>query len=73
LISYNEVTFSDAVFHGFGGRMSVSDVGMTPLNKIMEKCFTEVGLKQRDYNGKSQFGSFLFTEYFNIQVFFGTF
>jgi hypothetical protein len=48
--------YAVAVFHGFGGRMSVTDVGMTPMNKIMERCFKEIGLKQRDYNGKTQFG-----------------
>jgi choline dehydrogenase len=36
--------------------MSVSDVGMTPMNRIVERCFKEIGLKQRDYNGKTQFG-----------------
>jgi len=44
------------VFHGFGGRMAVSDTGMTTLNKIVDRCFKEIGLKQRDYNGRTHFG-----------------
>lgn len=48
--------FVRTVFHGFGGRMSISDVGMTSMNKIIDRCFKEVGLKQRDFNGKTQFG-----------------
>ena len=50
-----------AVFHGFGGRMAVSDTGMTPLNKIIDRCFKEIGLKQRDYNGRTHFGSSAYT------------
>jgi choline dehydrogenase len=48
--------FVRTVFHGFGGRMSISDVGFTAMNKIIDRCFKEIGLKQRDYNGKTQFG-----------------
>jgi choline dehydrogenase len=48
--------FVRTVFHGFGGRMSVSDVGMTGANRIISNVFKEIGLKQRDYNGKTQFG-----------------
>lgn len=48
--------FVKTVFHGFGGRMSVSDVSASPLHKIIDLCFKEIGLKQRDYNGKTQFG-----------------
>jgi len=44
------------VFHGFGGRMTVSDVGPTTVNKIMELCFKEIGLKKRDLNGQTPFG-----------------
>lgn len=36
--------------------MSVTDLGMTPTNKLLAEVFKEVGLKQRDYNGKTQFG-----------------
>ena len=45
-----------AVFHGFGGRLTVSDVGPTTVNKIMELCFREIGLKKRDLNGQTPFG-----------------
>lgn len=48
--------FVKTVFHGFGGRLSVGDVGFSALHKIIELCFKEIGLKQRDYNGKTQFG-----------------
>jgi len=48
-----------AVFHGFGGRMAVSDAGMTPLNRIIDRCFKEIGLKQRDYNGRTHFGLYM--------------
>ena len=44
------------VFHGFGGRLTVSDVGPTTVNKIMELCFKEIGLKKRDLNGQTPFG-----------------
>jgi len=44
------------VFHGFGGRMTVSDVGPTTVNSIMDLCFKEVGLKKRDLNGQTPFG-----------------
>ena len=37
--------------------MAVSDTGMTALNKIIDRCFKEIGLKQRDYNGRTHFGS----------------
>ena len=50
-----------AVFHGFGGRMTVSDVGPTTVNKIMEQCFKEIGLKKRDLNGQTPFGKKLTT------------
>jgi len=45
-----------AVFHGFGGRMTVSDVGPTTVNNIMALCFKEIGLKKRDLNGHTPFG-----------------
>jgi len=38
--------------------MAVGDTGMTPLNKIIDRCFKEIGLKQRDYNGRTHFGSY---------------
>lgn len=44
------------VFHGFGGRLSVMDVGPTTLNQIVGLCFKEISLKKRDLNGKNQFG-----------------
>jgi len=47
-----------AVFHGFGGRMTVSDVGPTTVNNIMAQCFKEIGLKKRDLNGQTPFGQF---------------
>jgi len=50
-----------AVFHGFGGRLTVSDVGPTTVNKIMELCFKEIGLKKRDLNGQTPFGETLTT------------
>jgi len=49
------------VFHGFGGRLTVSDVGPTTVNKIMELCFKEIGLKKRDLNGQTPFGKNLRT------------
>jgi len=36
--------------------MSVSDVGMGGANRVIAGCFKEIGLKPRDYNGKTQFG-----------------
>lgn len=44
------------VFHGFGGRLTVSDVASSTVNKIMELVFKEIGLKKRDLNGHNQFG-----------------
>ena len=38
--------------------MTVSDVGPTTVNKIMEQCFKEVGLKKRDLNGQTPFGRY---------------
>jgi len=48
--------FVRTVFHGFGGRMSVMDVGPTQVNQILALCFKEISLKKRDLNGKNQFG-----------------
>lgn len=48
--------FIRTVFHGFGGRLSVMDVGPTTMNQIMGYCFKEMSLKKRDLNGKNQFG-----------------
>jgi choline dehydrogenase len=48
--------FVRTVFHGFGGRLSVMDVGATTVNQIMRYCFDEISLKKRDLNGKNQFG-----------------
>lgn len=45
-----------SVFHGFGGRLSVIDVGPTTVNQIIGYCFKEISLKKRDLNGKNQFG-----------------
>jgi len=36
--------------------MSVTDVGKSATNKLMGEVFKEIGLKERDYNGKTQFG-----------------
>jgi len=44
------------VFHGFGGRLAVMDVGPTTMNQIMNYCFKEIHLRRRDLNGKNQFG-----------------
>ena len=44
------------MFHGFGGRLTVSDVGPTTVNNIMALCFKEIGLKKRDLNGHTPFG-----------------
>lgn len=48
--------FVKTVFHGFGGRLAVTDVGPTTANNIMRYCFQEISLKKRDLNGKNQFG-----------------
>lgn len=48
--------FVRTVFHGFGGRLSVTDVGQSMVNQIMGLCFKEISLKKRDLNGKNQFG-----------------
>ena len=45
-----------SVFHGFGGRLAVMDVGPTMMNQIMHYCFKEIHLRRRDLNGKNQFG-----------------
>ena len=55
-LSYN-CQFS-TVFHGFGGRWTVADVGPTTINKIMDLSFKEIGLKKRDLNGQTQFGEY---------------
>jgi len=44
------------VFHGFGGKLAVMDVGPTMMNQIMHYCFKEIHLRRRDLNGKNQFG-----------------
>jgi choline dehydrogenase-like flavoprotein len=48
--------FVRTVFHGFGGRLAVMDVGPTTVNQIIGYCFKEISLKKRDLNGKNQFG-----------------
>jgi choline dehydrogenase len=48
--------FIRTVFHGFGGRMTVGDANPSAINKVMDLCFREVGLKKRDINGHNQFG-----------------
>lgn len=48
--------FIRTVFHGFGGRMPVADVGPSTVNKIIDLVFKEIGLKRRDLNGHNQFG-----------------
>lgn len=48
--------FVRTVFHGFGGRLAVMDVGPTTMNQIMHYCFKEIHLRRRDLNGKNQFG-----------------
>jgi len=47
------------VFHGFGGRLAVMDVGPTMMNQIMHYCFKEIHLRRRDLNGKNQFGKWV--------------
>jgi len=47
------------VFHGFGGRLAVMDVGPTMMNQIMHYCFKEIHLRRRDLNGKNQFGQWI--------------
>jgi choline dehydrogenase len=45
-----------AVFHGFGGRVAVTDINLSPLNKIMTSAFKEHHINKKDINGKSHFG-----------------
>jgi len=44
------------VFHGFGGRLSVSDIELSPVTRIMTSAYGEMGIKRRDVNGRSQYG-----------------
>lgn len=48
--------FVNTIFHGFGGRMTVADVQLSPVSKISELAFREMGVKCRDTNGKNMFG-----------------
>lgn len=44
------------VFHGFGGRLAVTDIDLSPVTKIMSMAYGELGVKKRDVNGRSQYG-----------------
>ena len=44
------------VFHGFGGRMSVSDTYLSTVHKIIDLAFKELNITKRDINGKTNFG-----------------
>ena len=52
----NDGPFQHAVFHGFGGVLSVIDVYTSTLTKLLQNSFEEFGLKKKDLNGKNQFG-----------------
>ena len=45
-----------SVFHGFGGRLAVTDIDLSPVTKIMTMAYSELGIKKRDVNGRSQYG-----------------
>jgi len=36
----------------------VGDVSPAAINKVMDLCYKEIGLKKRDLNGHNQFGKF---------------
>ncbi len=47
-----------AVFHGFGGRLAVADIEhISPVTKILSKAFSDLGIKKRDVNGRTQYGT----------------
>ncbi|ELU07608.1 hypothetical protein CAPTEDRAFT_218563 [Capitella teleta] len=48
--------YVQSVFHGFGGRVAVADINLSPLNKIMTSAFKEHNINKKDINGKSHFG-----------------
>lgn len=48
--------FTRTVFHGFGGRLTVTDIELSPVTRIMSMAFNELGVKRRDINGRSQYG-----------------
>eukprot|EP00914_Ancora_sagittata_P010169 GHVO01019574.1.p1 GENE.GHVO01019574.1~~GHVO01019574.1.p1 ORF type:complete len:634 (+),score=76.07 GHVO01019574.1:425-2326(+) len=48
--------YVQSVFHGFGGRVAVADINLSPLNKIMTAAFKEHKINKKDINGKSHFG-----------------
>ncbi|KAI0226225.1 Glucose dehydrogenase [FAD, quinone] [Lamellibrachia satsuma] len=53
--NHNSV-FTRTVFHGYGGKMTISDIRLSPVNEIAEKALKELGVPKRDTNGKTQFG-----------------
>jgi choline dehydrogenase len=48
--------YVQSVFHGFGGRVAVADVNLSPLNRIMTAAFKEHNINKKDINGRSHFG-----------------
>ena len=44
------------VFHGYGGKMTISDIKLSPVNDIASAALKELGVKTRDTNGQNQFG-----------------
>ena len=54
--SFSPTNFCVSVFHGFGGRLAVTDIDLSPVTKIMTMAYSELGIKKRDVNGRSQYG-----------------
>jgi choline dehydrogenase len=44
------------VFHGHGGRWTVTDIEQSTVGRIVTEAFKELGMKKRDVNGRSQYG-----------------
>ena len=55
-IEWMFIPIFSSVFHGFGGRMTVSDIELSPVNKVIQNTFKEQGYKIREPNGKNMFG-----------------
>ena len=46
-----------AVFHGSGGRIPVKDIQLSRINSVMQRTFSELGVKTRDVNGRNMYGT----------------
>ena len=56
ILMYCAIHLMLSVFHGYGGRLTVSDTECTPVTRLMTMAFKEHGVNKRDVNGRSQYG-----------------